>query len=141
VVGKELQRPDLPGKLTGRHTYVHDVTVDGMLHGRVVTPTSIGASLASVDESSIAHIPGVRLVRLKDFLGIVAEDEWNAVRALAALKVKWNDGPPLLGDAAVPDWMRSAEAAAGDETPLKRGDVAAKLATGGKRLDATYYWP
>ncbi len=141
VVGKQLPRPDLPAKLTGRHVYVHDFAVDGMLHGRVVHPTSIGASLVSVDESSIAHIPGVRLIRLKDFLGIVADDEWNAVRALAALKVKWNDGPPLLGDAAVPDWMRSADAAAGDETPLKRGDVAAKLTGSGKRLDATYYWP
>lgn len=141
VVGKRMPRPDLPAKLTGRHTYVHDVVVDGMLHGRVVHPTSIGATLASVDESSIAHIPGVRLVRVKDFLGLVADDEWNAVRALAALKVKWNDGPPLVGDAAVPDWMRSAEAAAGDETPLKRGEVTARLAAGGKRLDATYYWP
>src|SRR6516225_4280996 len=105
VVGKEMQRPDLPAKLTGRHVYVHDFVVDGMLHGRV------------------------------------AEDEWDAVRALAALKTQWSDGPALLGDTAVPDWMRSAAAAAGDETPINRGDVAAAMSAGGERLEATYYWP
>jgi nicotinate dehydrogenase subunit B len=141
VVGKQMQRPDLPAKLTGRHVYVHDFVVDGMLHGRVVRPPSVGASLRSVDEASIAHIPGARIIRIKDFLGIVAEDEWNAVRALAALKTQWSDGPALLGDTAVPDWMRSTAAAAGDETPINRGDVAAAMSAGGERLEATYYWP
>src|SRR5215475_5220264 len=75
VVGKPMQRPDLPAKLTGRHVYVHDFVVEGMLHGRVVRPPSVGASLRSVDEASIAHIPGARIIRIKDFLGIVAEDE------------------------------------------------------------------
>jgi hypothetical protein len=69
-----------------------------LLHGRVVRPPTVGASLTTVDEASIAHIPGVRIVRIKDFLGIVAEDDWNAVRALAALKTQWRDGPALLGD-------------------------------------------
>jgi Molybdopterin-binding domain of aldehyde dehydrogenase len=86
-------------------------------------------------------IPGARIIRIKDFLGIVAEDEWNAVRALAALKTQWSDGPALLRDTAVADWMRSAAAAAGDETPINRGDVAAAMSAGGARLEATYYWP
>ncbi|WP_342358467.1 xanthine dehydrogenase family protein molybdopterin-binding subunit [Terrarubrum flagellatum] len=141
VVGKPVPRPDLPAKLTGRHVYIHDFAVEGMLHGRVARPPSIGASLASVDESSIAQIPRARIVRIKDFLGVVAADEWDAVRALAALKAKWNDGPALIGDAALPEWMRSAEAAAGDETPLKRGDVATAFAGNQKRIEAAYYWP
>jgi nicotinate dehydrogenase subunit B len=41
IVGKPLARPDLPGKVTGRHTYVHDFRVDGMLHGRVVRPPTV----------------------------------------------------------------------------------------------------
>ena len=45
-----------------------------MLHGRVLRPTAIGATLTSVDESSISTIPGVRVVRIESFLAVVAEE-------------------------------------------------------------------
>src|SRR5215467_1575918 len=63
IVGKPVPRVELPAKMTGRHTYVHDVRVDGMLHGRVVRPASIGAKIASVDDASLKTIPGARVVR------------------------------------------------------------------------------
>ena len=84
-VGKSLRRPDLPAKMTGRHTFVHDFKLPNMLHARVIRPTSIGATLAEVDDSSIANIPGARVVRIQNFLAVVAENEWNAVRAARAL--------------------------------------------------------
>ena len=74
VVGKPLARPDVPAKCTGRHVYVQDFSVPGMLHGRVVRPPAIGAALQSVDESSIRGIPGVRIVRIENFLGVLARD-------------------------------------------------------------------
>jgi CO/xanthine dehydrogenase Mo-binding subunit len=60
IVGKPLLRPDVPGKVTGRHVYVHDFAVEGMLHGRVIRPPAVGATLTGVDERSIANIPGAR---------------------------------------------------------------------------------
>ena len=48
---------------TGQHTYVHDFKLPGMLHGRVIRPPAIGAQLVSVDEGSIASIPGAHVVR------------------------------------------------------------------------------
>jgi hypothetical protein len=65
IVGQPLLRPDVPGKVTGRHTYVQDHSVPGMLHGRVIRPNAIGSQLVSVDQSSIAAIPDVRVVREK----------------------------------------------------------------------------
>src|SRR6266487_1667764 len=59
VVGKPLLRPDVPGKCTGQHLYLQDFTVPGMLHGRVIRPPAIGATLLAVDESSLHGIPGV----------------------------------------------------------------------------------
>ncbi len=53
IVGKSIARADIPEKLTGRFTYMHDFRVPGMLHGSVVRPPAIGATLESVDESSI----------------------------------------------------------------------------------------
>src|SRR6266545_4063644 len=79
VVGKSLPRPDIPAKITGRHAFVHDVKVDGMLHGRVIRPPAVGAKLVAVDEASIKAIPAVRIVRISDFLGVVAADEWDAI--------------------------------------------------------------
>ena len=72
IVGKPLARPDIPAKVTGRHVYVHDFKVAGMLHGRVVRPPAVGAKLVAVDEASIKAIPGARVVRINDFLGVVA---------------------------------------------------------------------
>ena len=77
--------------MTGRHTYVHDVRVDGMLHGRVVRPASVGAKLVSVDDSALRDIPSARVVRKGDFLGVVAEREEDAVRASKAIKATWSN--------------------------------------------------
>ena len=91
LVGKPLPRPDVPAKVTGRHVYVHDHVVPGMLHGRVLRPPAVGAKVEAVDESSVAGLPGVRVVRIADFVGVVAGDEWAAVRAARELKVRWSD--------------------------------------------------
>src|SRR5579884_146768 len=84
VVGRPVPRKDIPGKMTGEFTYIQDVRVPGMLHGRVVRPYGVGARLVSVDESGLKDIPGfVRLVRRENFLGVVAETEWGAIQAAA----------------------------------------------------------
>src|SRR3954451_23586102 len=96
IVGQSVPRSDLPGKATGELVYVHDMRVHGMLHGRVVRPPYagvdvgdfVGSSLVAVDESSIRDIPGlVAVVRIGDFVGVVAQREENAVKAAAQLKM------------------------------------------------------
>jgi CO/xanthine dehydrogenase Mo-binding subunit len=139
VVGKALPRPDIPAKVTGRHVYVHDFVVDGMLHGRVVRPPAVGARLLGVDESSIDSIPGVRIVRIADFLGVVAAGEWDAVSAARMLKASWSESARLLGASGVRDWMRAGPFD-GDETLVKKGDAREALA-GAKKVSAEFYWP
>ena len=80
-------------KCTGRNVYLQDFVLPGMLHGRVVRPPAIGAQLLTVDESSLRAIPGVRVVRIGNFLGVVAKDEWAAVRAASELKATWSESP------------------------------------------------
>src|ERR1700732_4986964 len=102
IVGQSVPRTDLPAKATGELIYVHDVRLPGMLHGRVVRPpyagvdagAFVGTSLIAVDESSVGDIPGlVAVVRIGDFVGVVAEREENAVKAAAQLKVSWKPTP------------------------------------------------
>jgi CO/xanthine dehydrogenase Mo-binding subunit len=139
VVGKPLARPDIPGKVAGRHVFIHDLKVAGMLHGRVVRPPAVGAKLIAVDEASIKAIAGARVVRINDFLGIVAASEWDAVSAARILKTRWSEPAPLIGAAAVRGWMRAGPFEA-DETLVKKGDARQALAAA-KKVAAEFYWP
>src|SRR5271165_1697104 len=91
IVGTSYPRPDLPAKLTARHVFVHDHRIEGMLHARIVHPPAIGAELRDVDVASIGQIPHAQVVRIRNFLAVVAPREWDAVRASQALKVTWSD--------------------------------------------------
>jgi nicotinate dehydrogenase subunit B len=148
IVGKSVPRIDLPAKATGELVYVHDVRLPGMLHGRVVRPPYagvdagpfVGTSLLAVDEASVRHIPGlIAVVRIGDFVGVVAEREENAIKAAAQLKVSWKPVPTL------PD-LKNLETAlrANPSTPrtlIDKGDVDAALAAAAKPIQRTYIWP
>jgi hypothetical protein len=62
-------------------------------------------------ETSIAGIAGARVVRRGDFVGVVAEREWDAVRAARDLKVKWEETATLPGNADLHDATRTADTA------------------------------
>lgn len=140
VVGKALLRDDVPGKCTGSHVYLQNFRLPGMLYGRVMRPPSIGAKLSSVDESSIKSIPDVRIVRIESFLGVVAKNEWAAIRASRELKVTWSESPALPGSEGLEPFLRNAPANP-ELQVVSRGDNNAGFAGAAKQLTATYYWP
>jgi CO/xanthine dehydrogenase Mo-binding subunit len=140
VVGKPIPRPDIPGKCTGRHVYVQDFTVPGMLHARVVRPPAIGAKLISVDETSIRNIPDVRVIRIENFLAVVSKDEWAAVRGASDLKATWSEWQGLPGSEDLARHLRES-ARERDEVLVSRGDPAATLPAAAKQFSATYSWP
>ena len=141
IVGKPLLRPDVPDKCTGKHVYVQDFTLPGMLHGRVIRPPAIGATLVSVDESSISAIPGVKVVRVKDFLGVVAPNEWAAIRASRELKAAWSEWTGLPGSDNLDQWVRKAPLEKSDLTTSKGSDPATVMNASAKKLSASYFWP
>ncbi len=132
LVGKSVPRKDMPAKVAGEYVYMQHMRVEGMLHGRVVRPRGQGAygdgaKILTLDESSIRDIPGARVLRKGDFLGVVAPKEWDAVRAAQKLKATWDIKPTLPGNQALYQRMRSGEAE--DRVVTNRGDVAAALAS------------
>ena len=141
-IGKSLPRPDVPAKVTGHHRYLHDLTLPGMLHARVIRPSALGATLVSVDESSIAGVGGVRVVRIQSFLAVMAEREWDAVRAARALQTKWTAGTGLPDQGKEFDLMRASRVVR-DQEIAKRGDLSALSAppAGTRPLAASYRWP
>ena len=148
IVGQSVPRVDLPAKATGELVYVHDVRLPGMLHGRMVRPpyagvdagAFVGTSLIAIDETSVRDIPGlVAVVRIGDFVGVVAEREENAIKAAARLKLDWKPTPTL------PD-LQDIETAlrANPSTPrtlTERGDVDDAIAAADRPMHRTYVWP
>ena len=140
IVGTPVARVDIPLKLTGAASFIQDLRVPGMLHGRVVRPPGPGATLESVDHSSVEDVPGlVQVVQLGNFVGVVAEREEQAVRAANRLKVTWRAPahfPPLED---LYDYLRSQPAT--DNVIVKQGKVKDALKHAATRLHAIYYQP
>jgi CO/xanthine dehydrogenase Mo-binding subunit len=152
VVGQPVRRKDIPGKVTGQFTYIQDVKVDGMLHGRVVRPYGVGATLESVDETGLKDIPGfVQLVRKGNFLGVVAQTEWAAIQAADKLGSRLHPSGPQAGQAKWSDWQGLPEqetvwdtlrkTAGIDTSVAATGSVDLALPSAAKTIQATYKTP
>jgi nicotinate dehydrogenase subunit B len=93
-MGKPRHRIDIPAKVTGGEAFVQDMRPDGMVHGRVVRPPSPAARLTALDASSVEAIPGVlKVVRDGNFIGVLAEKEWVAIKAMRTLSAlaQWEE--------------------------------------------------
>ena len=137
IVGQPIPRPDIPGKVTGTHTYMQDFRVPGMLHARVIRPPAIGATLVTVDEASIKGIKGARVVRQHDFLAVVAESEWAAVKAAKTLRATWTKWEGLPEPAKLWEHVRATKVAK-DDVAVERGDPKTAIASAARKLKATY---
>ena len=138
LVGRAMARRDVPDKILGRFTYMQDFRVPGMLHGRVVYPPALGARLEAVDEGSIKGIPGiVQVVRQGNFLGVVASNEWAAIRGARDLKATWSKSETLPDQARLWEHVRATKVVKDDVTS-NVGDAAAAMRGEGRKLAATY---
>src|SRR5258707_853555 len=101
----------------------------------------VPADRLAVDESSVGDIPGVRVVRDKGFLGIVAEREWDAVQAAERLKVTWSEPPPPFPEnAALYQHIRQAPVVK-REVPVATGEIEPAFAGAMRVVEAEYEWP
>jgi CO/xanthine dehydrogenase Mo-binding subunit len=147
LVGTNPPRVDIPDKVTGRYTYVHNIKIPGMLHGRVVRPRGQGAygggtsvPVVAVDESSIKHIPGAKVIRFQNFLGVVAEKEYDAIQAAAQLKVKWGDMPTIRPVGNLFKGMRDDDSAgkAPARIAVSKGNFDAAFSGAAQKLQQSY---
>lgn len=148
IVGQGVARVDIPAKATGELSFVHDVRMPGMRHGRVIRPPHpgrdagdfIGQCLIDVDRDSVAHLPGqVQVVVQGDFVGVVADREEQAIAAMRALKVRWKPVPPA------PDLRDLAHAIRAQPSRARAliddDGFDAACAGAARRLQRTYVWP
>jgi CO/xanthine dehydrogenase Mo-binding subunit len=141
VVGQPIKREDVAPRVFAQMDFVTDIKVPGMMHARMVRPDVAGAVPVKVDESSIKGIPGAKVVWDKGFLAVVAEKEWDAIKASRALKVEWQQvQPPFPEQAQLYDHIRNTPARK-REVEKHNGDVDAAFAKAAKIIEADYEWP
>jgi CO/xanthine dehydrogenase Mo-binding subunit len=141
ILGTPVPRVDIPAFVTGQFEYVHNVRVPGMLHGRVVRPPKVGASLVGVDEGSVRDVPGfVKVVIKNNFVGVVCEKPWQAIQAANRLKATWTEGTKLPAQSTFYDHLRHQKPTR-DTLAVDSQDVDQKLGQAADVVKGTYYYP
>ncbi|MDG2175214.1 MAG: molybdopterin-dependent oxidoreductase [Gammaproteobacteria bacterium] len=128
LVAKPYPRNDIPLKARGTYRYVQHLRLPGMLHGRIIRPRGQGAykdgvRVLNINEDSIASIPGARIVRQNNFVGVVAEREWDAVKAAQLLDITFDLPESLPGNDNLFSQMESG--LTNDRVAVDEGDVSA----------------
>jgi CO/xanthine dehydrogenase Mo-binding subunit len=139
VIGQSVPRVDIPAKVTGGAAYVQDMRLPGMVHARVVRPPSYGAQLTECDTSTVEKLPGVvKIVRDGNFLAVVAEKEFQSIKAMNALAAatKWKETASLPKQDDLLAVLTSLPSQ--NTTIFERGNASA---TGQKTIEATYTRP
>ena len=140
VLGKPVPSLDRVALMTGQFEFLHNVRVPGMLHGRVVRPPEMGATVAHVDEHSVRDLPGLKKVVVrKDFVGVVAETQYQAVLAARQLVVQWNPGPALPAQNTFFEHLQQQPSH--DALSVDSQDLDMQLAAAGSVLRARYTYP
>jgi nicotinate dehydrogenase subunit B len=142
IVGQPIAREDIAPIVYAQQDFCTDVTRPNMLHGRMLRPPVAGAVPVKVDEASIRNIPGAKVVWDKGFIGVVADKEWDAIKASQALKVEWSDvKPPFVDQAALYDHIRKAPVRKREVDAKQTGNVDEAFRTAARVIEAEYEWP
>jgi nicotinate dehydrogenase subunit B len=139
VMGQPVQRVDIPAKITGQPAYVQDMRPDGMVHARIVRPPSYGARLRSVETAGVEKMPGVKkVVRDGNFLAVIADREYRAVKAMDALALaaQWDERTTMPDEASFYGWLKQQPGKA-----ITIRDNKAASAPPAKTLQSEYHRP
>jgi nicotinate dehydrogenase subunit B len=139
VMGQPIPRVDIRAKVTGGQAYVQDMRLPGMAHARVVRPPSYGAQLTDCDTAAIEKMPGVvKVVRDGNFLAVVAEKEFQSIKAMKALSAaaKWQESARLPKQDDLANVLTGLPSQ--DSTIFERGNASA---AGTRTIEATYTRP
>ena len=110
-VGRRFDRIDFPGKVYGDRSFLHDIAIPGLVHGRVVRPPGVFAQLVAFDDGA-RSTDTLAVVRDGSFLGVVAETEAGARREAAAVAARatWSGGEALPDETGLGPWLRQQPA-------------------------------
>ncbi len=140
VAGTSLPRVDAREKVTGAHKYSSDVTLPSMLHGKILRPSALSATLVSVDTKAAQDMKDVTVVHNGNFVGVVAPDSLLAARAVEAIHAQWKTTPQPSSDELYAYLRKHATASGGrgGQSGNNHGSMEEGLAAADHKLSQTY---
>jgi isoquinoline 1-oxidoreductase subunit beta len=142
LIGTPAKRLDSPEKVNGTAMYSIDVRLPGLKIATLAESPVLGGKVASLDDTKAKAIPGVRqIVRLDDLVAVVGDHMWAAKQGLAALTIRWDDGP--AGKVSTEDVVKELDAASRKPGVVarKQGPPFSGRAGGVRRIEAIYQAP
>jgi len=129
IVGQAVARVDIPDKMTGRFTYMHDFKVKGMIHARVIRPHAMKATLQAWNDFDCRRIPGyIGAIRKGNYLAVLGRSEWAAIKASKVVETTWSDWQGLPDKAPLWEYVRKTKVNK-DEDLQKVGNSAEAMKT------------
>ncbi len=101
IIGKSLQRKDIPSKLNGTAQFGIDAEVPGMLYASIERSPVILGKLVSFNDEKAKAVKGVKYVlktqrevfgQVRAGVAVIADNYWAAVQGRKMLEVKWDNG-------------------------------------------------
>lgn len=101
VIGKSLQRKEIPSKTNGSAIYGLDLRIDGMLYASIERSPVFHGKVRAFNAEEVLAIPAVRHVvktemvvsmKIREGVAVVADNYWAAMQGRTALKVEWDNG-------------------------------------------------
>lgn len=143
LIGQDIGRIDVPGKVNGTALYSIDVQVPGMIYGAILREPVEGAGPGKIDDTAARAIEGVTgIVPLKYGVGVLADTPWAAFKGKNALKVTWGRSARGWGFSNEKGYERFAAVAKDPSSKgiawETKGDVAAGMAKAAVVVEGEY---
>jgi len=158
IMGRHVQRHDLPSKVDGTATFSLDVRLPDMLYATVKRAPTFGGGVDNIDDTQTRTIKGViDVVRLpaaevsaliggfstEESVAVVAEGYWQAKRGLDALNIEWaaTDNDSVSSDAIFAQFDRDISAGIDRQADVSQGDLTTSMANASQIIEAEYQVP
>jgi isoquinoline 1-oxidoreductase beta subunit len=142
LLGKSLNRLDVPLKVNGTATFGIDVRLPDMLYASVMTCPVFGGTLTRYDFDAIKSLPGVRTaVEIPSGIAVVADSFWRAKTALEVMPLEWDFGSHANANS---ESFRKTFLEALDKPGVvakEQGDALAAIKAATKVVEADYEAP
>lgn len=138
IAGTSVPKVNAEDLLTGRHKFVSDMKLPGMLYGKVLRAPSFKATVESIDLAVVKAMPGVVVVHEGDFIGVAAPDRATAEKALAAIKVKWKTTKQPSRSEIFTYFKENASSGGGGRGNTEKGNIEEGMASAAKTLKEKY---
>lgn len=140
VAGKSLPKVDQRNFITGKHLYVSDMKLPGMLYGKILRAPSYGAKLIDADLTQAKNMSGVIVVKDGDFIGVAAPDVKTATKALQSINAKWEEKKEHPSNSNIFDYLlkNPSGEGSGRNSGSTNGDVERGLSEADFKHAATY---